>query len=145
MFKFEYVNRILGPLVTPAAKLNRVKTDIQDLLVRPSRSIAEAEFLEVLKTIETDLVAKFSEADLAWTEENQKDAYIKSLAKRSAVLLTSQGRVDVDTMMEISSLAPSDLLLCVRYSTIFATTINNSTKDAEQTVTPQDIVTIDSF
>lgn len=140
MFKFEYVNRILGPLVTPAAKLNRVQTDLQDLNTRPSRTIADAEFMVALESIEADLRARHSKEELVWDDAAQKISYIKALAKRSAVQLVSQGRVDADTMMEIASLSGDDLTTCVRYSTIFATNINTATKEAEQTVTPQDIV-----
>jgi len=140
MYKFEYQTRVLGPLVTPAAKLNRVQEDLDRLRTTQSRTIAEAEFLGVLEQLEQELIQNHTTAELTWDQEAQRAAFIKSLAKLSAVQLVSQGRVDVDTMMQMASLSPADQAQCVRYSTIFATNINNATKEAEQTVTPQDIV-----
>lgn len=139
MTKFEYMLTVLGEQFTPAGQLKKVEYDIVAEQERPFWKRSKQR-IALLKEVKQDLIAKYKPEELAWSEAADKENTIKSIAKRSAVQLVSQGKVDPHTMLAMASLDKEDFSECVKFSTKFASFINHETKEAEKSVTSQDIV-----
>ena len=70
----------------------------------------------------------------------EKEYWIKKLAKQCAIELLSQGKVATDTMFKVSCLDNTSFEECIKEATKLSTHLNHVVQQAEKTVKPDDIV-----
>jgi len=96
--------------------LNRIKT-LSDM---KSQSHELTYLLELLEEIEESDVTELIER----SEEEAHDAFIENLAKKSALEVLTNGRVDIETLNTSCKLSPNDFILCAKRTQDLLNTIS---------------------
>jgi hypothetical protein len=137
--KFEYITFTLASYPTIASKYRKI---VEDLGRQHSLSWynKDKKFIELLKSIKKEYESSYNIEELVMTEDKEIEYWIKKLAKDGAVELVSQGKVTPETMGKISSLPRKQFEECVAEVTKIASYLNHVSKEAEKTVTSEDII-----
>lgn len=139
MTKFEYSTFVLGNYPTVASKYRKIN---EDLSVANKKTFGkDKSLINMLTAIKADFENKHDTKSLTIDDDAQeRDYWIKKLAKQGAVELLSQGKVSTDTMFKVSCLDNASFEECIRETTKLSTHLNHIVQQAEKTVKPDDIV-----
>ena len=139
MTKFEYSTFVLGGYPTVASKYRKVN---EDLVVESNKMFGKDKTLiTILKSIKSEFESMYEKDELSIDDDLQeKEYWIKKLAKQSAVELLSQGKVSSETMFKVSCLDNNSFEECIKETTKLSTHLNHVVQQAEKTVKPSDIV-----
>lgn len=139
--KFEYTTFVLSNYPTVASKYKKICQDLKAEQTADKKLFRKTTpMISLLETLKTEYELSYPADELTMTENKEIEYWVKRLAKEGAVELVSQGKVTVSTMGRISSLPRKHFEECVAEVTKIASYLNHVTKQAEKTVTPQDIV-----
>jgi hypothetical protein len=139
MTKFEYSTFVLGRYPTAASKYRKVN---EDLAAESNKMFGKDKVLvSILKNIKTEFESMYEKDELSIDDDLQeKEYWIKKLAKQGAVELLSQGKVSSETMFKVSCLDNNSFEECIKETTKLSTHLNHVVQQAEKTVKPADIV-----
>jgi predicted HTH domain antitoxin len=130
---------MLASYPTVASKYRKI---CEDLKIESSMSYfgRDKTRRKLLTDLKTEYELSYPAEELIMTESKESEYWIKRLAKEGAVELIAQGKVTSITMSKISSLPRKQFEECVAEVTKIASYLNHISKEAERTVTPDDIV-----
>lgn len=139
MTKFEYSTFVLGSYPTVASKYRKI---IEDLSNAKSKTFnKDKNLIEVLSSIKKEFESMYEKDELTFEDDLQeKEYWIKKLAKQGAVELLSQGKVSTETMFKVSCLDNASFEECIKETTKLSTHLNHIVQQAEKTIKPADIV-----
>ena len=139
MTKYEYSTFVLGGYPTVASKYRKVN---EDLSAESSKTFGKDKTLiTILNSIKSEFESMFEQDELSIDDDLQeKEYWIKKLAKQSAVELLAQGKVSTETMFKVSCLDNNSFEECIKETTKLSTHLNHVVQQAEKTVKPSDIV-----
>jgi hypothetical protein len=137
--KFEYITFVLSSYPTVASKYRKI---CEDLTLENSRSFfnKNKSLIQLLGNLKSEYESSYPKEELVMTEDKEIEYWIKRLAKEGAVELVSQGKVTASTMGRISSLPRKHFEECVAEVTKVASYLNHVSKEAERSVTSEDII-----
>jgi hypothetical protein len=137
--KFEYTTFTLANYPTVASKYKKI---CEDLTLENSRSFfnKNKSLIQLLGDLKSEYESSYPKEELVMTEDKEIEYWIKRLAKEGAVELVSQGKVTSLTMGRISSLPRRHFEECVSEVTKIASYLNHVSKEAERSVTSEDII-----
>jgi hypothetical protein len=137
--KFEYTTFTLANYPTVASKYKKI---CEDLTLENSRSFfnKNKSLIQLLGDLKSEYESSYPKEELVMTEAKEIEYWIKRLAKEGAVELVSQGKVTSMTMGRISSLPRRHFEECVSEVTKIASYLNHVSKEAERSVTSEDII-----
>lgn len=137
--KFEYTTFALASYPTVASKYKKI---CEDLTLENSRSFfnKNKSLIQLLGNLKSEYESSYPKEELTMTEDKEIEYWIKRLAKEGAVELVSQGKVTSLTMGRISSLPRRHFEECVSEVTKIASYLNHVSKEAERSVTSEDII-----
>lgn len=137
--KFEYTTFTLAGYPTVTSKYRKI---CEDLKTQPSLSFfgRNKEFIKLLTDLKSEYESSYPADELVMTEDKEVEYWVKKLAKEGAVELVSQGKVTPETMGRLSALPRKQFEECVAEVTKIASYLNHVSKEAEKTVTSEDII-----
>lgn len=139
MTKFEYSTFVLGNYPTVASKYRKINEDLKNekaKLVGKDKNL-----ISVLTAVKHEFDSMYEADELNFDDDLQeKEYWIKKLAKQCAIELLSQGKVATDTMFKVSCLDNTSFEECIKEATKLSTHLNHVVQQAEKTVKPDDIV-----
>lgn len=137
--RFEYITFTLANYPTVASKYKKI---CEDLEVETKRSIFNKNkpLIKLLSDLKSEYKSSYPVDELTMTESKEIEYWVKRLAKEGAVELISQGKVTANTMGKLSSLPRKHFEECVAEVTKIASYLNHVSKEAERSVTSEDII-----
>jgi hypothetical protein len=137
--KFEYTTFTLSNYPTVASKYKKI---CEDLTLENNRSFfnKNKNLIQLLNNLKSEYESSYPDDELTMTESKEIEYWVKKLAKEGAVELVSQGKVTALTMGRISSLPRKHFEECVSEVTKIASYLNHVSKEAERSVTSEDII-----
>ncbi len=137
--KFEYTTFTLSNYPTVASKYKKI---CEDLTLENKRSFfnKNKSLIQLLGDLKSEYESSYPKDELTMTDSKEIEYWIKRLAKEGAVELVSQGKVTASTMGRISSLPRKHFEECVAEVTKVASYLNHVSKEAERSVTSEDII-----
>jgi hypothetical protein len=137
--KFEYNSFTLSNYPTVASKYKKI---CDDLTLENKRSFfnKNKSLIQLLNDLKLEYESSYPTDELIMTETKEIEYWVKRLAREGAVELVSQGKVTASTMGRISSLPRKHFEECVAEVTKVASYLNHVSKEAERSVTSEDVI-----
>jgi Mg/Co/Ni transporter MgtE len=112
--KWELDNVVYHDRTTNAATLYKFLTRIKTLQETKEKTQPEIQELANLSELYTDLDDDDVVDLIDPTDDESKEQFIEDLARRSAIEVLTNGKMDFDTMTTACKLSPNDFILCAK-------------------------------